>query len=209
MGGRLETGSVDDPEDVEHGNAAHGVVAPFVGRLDQSTNETSDDHNQVKEDGDEDGREGKAGNEENLEEKERGGDGPVNVTSVPDGTGGASTVDLGGAVVGELDADGGSTQVGSHGEVGDGSGGQDGGGEVVEGALTARNLHGPDHGGQASQGHDREDSPEPVGAMSGDVDVSDSGVDGEGLVARSLEQLCGGVHVEKLDGSKVVVEKMN
>lgn len=197
VGGGLETGAVDDPEDVEHGDAAHGVVAPLVGGLDEGADQTGDDHDQVEEDGDKDGGEGKAGDEEDLEEKERSGDGPVDVASVPDGAGGAGAVDLSGAVVGELDTDGGSAEVGGHGEVGDRSGGQNGSREVVESALAAGELERPDHGSEAGSGHDGEDSPEPVGAMGGDVDVSDSRVDAQGLVARSLEQLNRSVHDDR------------
>ncbi|KAI3487065.1 hypothetical protein L1887_49101 [Cichorium endivia] len=197
VGGGLETGAVDDPEDVEHGDAAHGVVAPLVGGLDEGADQTGDDHDQVEEDGDEDGGEGEAGDEEDLEEEERGGDGPVDVASVPDGAGRAGAVNLSGAIVGKLNGNGGSAEVGGHGKVGDRSGGQDGSREVVEGALAAGELERPDHGAEAGSGHYGEDSPEEVGAMGGDVDVSDSRVDAQGLVARSLEELNRSVHDDR------------
>lgn len=199
VGSRLETGTVDDPEDVEHGNATHCVVTPLVVRDDEGTNETGDDHNKVEEDGDEDGGEGKTGNEEDFEKKEGSGDGPVDVTSVPDLTGGVKAVDEVTVVVAELDTDGGGTKVGSEREVGNRGSGQDGSREVVEGTLTTVDLERPDHGTETGRSHDGEDGPEEIGTMLGDVDVGIRGVDSDSLVTSSLDELEGVGGAEHLE----------
>jgi hypothetical protein len=69
-------------EDVEEGDAAEGEVAPLVAGADESAGETGDDHDFVDEDDEEDRGPGHAGGEEQVGEKQRGGDDPVNVSEV-------------------------------------------------------------------------------------------------------------------------------
>jgi hypothetical protein len=71
----------------------------------------------------------------------------------------------------ELDGDRSITQVGCHGEVG--NGGNEGGGrsDVVEDALFTRDHEARSNESDRRGGHDTSDSPVPVRAMGGDVDV--------------------------------------
>lgn len=111
--GGLTAGDVEDPEDVEHGGTAEDVVSPLVGGSDEGADETGDDHEDVEEDGDEDRAQGKTGDEEDLEKKERSGDCPVDVARVPDRTGGQFPVDVfGSEVADEFDFDGRGTKIG-------------------------------------------------------------------------------------------------
>lgn len=50
----------------------------------QGGNETSEDHDEVGEDGDEDFTDWEASQESQVEEEQRGGDGPVNVSGHKD-----------------------------------------------------------------------------------------------------------------------------
>jgi hypothetical protein len=70
-----------------------------------------------------------------------------------------------------LDLDGGSSEVGSHGEVSDGSSEANGGGEFVESTLTDGASEGETEEDEGGEEHNREDGPQPVRGMSSDVDV--------------------------------------
>jgi hypothetical protein len=128
---------VPDNEDV--GNAGNGVPAPLLGSalLAESSEQTSEDHDEISDDGHDDVSTRHASQKTEIEEQEGSGQGPVNVTGPED-----LAVHLVEGVwdVVVLLADGdlldGDTVAGGHGEVGerseDGDHGSDG---VVEALL--------------------------------------------------------------------------
>lgn len=70
-------GDPDDvPDDKEEGNHAERPVPPLVAGDDQSTNETSDDHDLVNNNGPEDGRPGQTGGQEQIHQEQWCGDDP-------------------------------------------------------------------------------------------------------------------------------------
>ena len=124
------------PDDDEVGNASHGVPAPLLRGTfcAVGSEETGQDHDDIGDNSHEDVSTVHAGEKSKVEEEERGGDGPVNVTSEED-----LAVDVVEGVVdvlvlfSDLDVVPADTVAGGHGEVGDGSGdGDDGGDDVVE-----------------------------------------------------------------------------
>lgn len=74
---RDSSGTREDPPDVEEGDTSKGEVTPFVGRLNKTSNETGDDHDQVEEDQGDDVGEGKTGGEDQGEEQGGGSNDPV------------------------------------------------------------------------------------------------------------------------------------
>ena len=68
--------------DVEQSGAAKSEVAPLVAGADEGAGETGDNHDFVDEDDEEDRGPGHAGGEEQVGEKERGGDDPVDVSKL-------------------------------------------------------------------------------------------------------------------------------
>lgn len=173
--GRLVTGTEDtsrrsgrsseNPPDVEEGDTSEDEETPLVLGLDETTDKTSDDHDNVEEDKGDDVGKGEAGGEDKGEEQSRGGDEPVDVPNVPklsEGTGLESHVP-------ELGRDAGVAKVGGHGEVSDRSGGQDHDSKLVEDTLSSGNSGHPDEDDEIGERHDTEDGPEPVGASHGDV----------------------------------------
>lgn len=119
-------------EDVEESDAAKGEVSPLVGGRGECSDETGDDHDLVDENYEEGGGPWHPRGEEQVHEKQRGSDDPVDVSDVVDLT--EVAANLGVAAL-ELDGDGGPTQVGGHGEVGNGSDHGDAGGDVVENTI--------------------------------------------------------------------------
>jgi len=117
QGNRSVSRPQKDEPDVDESGASESKVTPLVRADDETSDETSDDHDKVKEDQGDDVREGQSGGEDQLEQEARGGNDPVDVPHVPELTGEADVV--------ELDVDGSSTEVRGHGEVGDRGGGQD------------------------------------------------------------------------------------
>jgi hypothetical protein len=123
---------VPDNEDV--GNAGNGVPAPLLGStlLTESSEETSQDHDQIGNNGHEDVSTGHASKETEIEEQKRSGQAPVNVACPED-----LAVDLvegvGDMVVLLADDDllDGDTMSSGHGEVGEGSEDSDHGGDGV------------------------------------------------------------------------------
>jgi hypothetical protein len=99
-----------DEPDVDESGTSESKVTPLVRADDETSNETSDDHDKVKEDQGDNIRERESGGEDQLEQEARGGDDPVDVPDVPELTGEADVV--------ELDEDGSGTKVRSHREVG-------------------------------------------------------------------------------------------
>ena len=68
-------------DDVEQRGAAEGEIAPLVAGSDESAGKTSDDHDLVDEDSEENGRPGHAGGEKQVGEQKRSGDDPVDVAN--------------------------------------------------------------------------------------------------------------------------------
>lgn len=119
-GGRSSSWADENPPDVEQSGATKGEETPFVGRLDEGTDKTGDNHDKVEEDEGDNVREWETGGENKGEEQSWGGDDPVDVSSVPDLPVDASWETLRSPLGGNV----GEAEVGSHGEVGNGSSGQ-------------------------------------------------------------------------------------
>lgn len=74
-----------DVDDDEIGNAAHSIVSPLLSVAGTvSSKETSEDHDQVSNDSDEEIRSIDASKETEIKEKERGGQGPIDVSGPED-----------------------------------------------------------------------------------------------------------------------------
>lgn len=124
------------PDNNKVGNAGNGVPAPLLGGLLRAERgeETSENHDDVGNNGDQDVGTGKTSEQRKVEEQKRGGDGPVDVTGPVDL---AVDVVLGGGNVlvvlllsGVVVAD---TVAAGHGEVGQsGEGDNEGGQDVVQ-----------------------------------------------------------------------------
>lgn len=168
------------PDNDEVGNAGNGVPAPLLGGLlrAEGSEETSENHDDVCNNGDQDVGTGKTSEQRKVEEQKRSGDGPVNVTGPVDlavdvvlGGGNVLVVLLlGGVVVADAVAAG-------HGEVrqsgeGDNEGGQDvvqtlGLGYVLvvvrvqgrERGIYLRDVPGHDGEDEHGDGHDNSDNP--------------------------------------------------
>lgn len=145
LGGGGVAAVVDElPDNDEVGNAGNGVPTPLLGSLLRAERgeETSENHDDVGNNGDQDVGTGKTSEQRKVEKQERGGDGPVNVTSPVDlavdvvlGGGNVLVVLLlGGVVVADTVAAG-------HGEVGQsGKGDNEGGQDVVQTLGLGRAL---------------------------------------------------------------------
>ena len=118
-------------EDVEEGEHAEGPVAPLVGRLGEGANETSDDHDLIGQNGDENGGSRDASGQEEVEQEKRGGDKPVEIAYVED-LASTSSGDVDTVGAGELDLNRDLTEASAHTEVGNGSNQGDGGSDIVE-----------------------------------------------------------------------------
>jgi len=151
----LPCGTEENPPNVDQSNHTECEQAPLVRRWDQGTNETSDDHDNVKEDDSEDIRKGKTSTQEDLEEESRSSDSPVNVSDIPNGPSGTGreldTV--------EFNRDVGTAKSRCHAEVCDRSSDENDDTELVEDSLTLGNHLGPDDHDQSGQKHDCEGSP--------------------------------------------------
>ncbi len=132
--GGLTTVDGELVDDDQVGNASHGVPAP-LGRLvdGESSEETGEDHDDVRHDGDEDAGTIHAGQEAEVEQQERGGDTPVNIAGPVDLTV-DDVVGVWEVLLGVLDGDLvlADTITDSHGIVGDGGEGSDEGSQDVE-----------------------------------------------------------------------------
>jgi hypothetical protein len=135
LGGSVGTtvqGKVPDDEDV--GNAGNGVPAPLLGGtlLAESSKETGQDHDQVGDDGHDDVSTRHASKETEIENEERSGQAPVDVTG-PEHLAVHLGECVGDVVVLLTDGDllDGDTVAGGHGEVREGSEDGDRGGDGV------------------------------------------------------------------------------
>jgi hypothetical protein len=160
----------EDPDDVEESKAAEGEVTPLVGATDESTNETSDNHDFIDENDEEDSGPGKGGGQHQVEEKQRGSDEPIDVADVEDLT--VDTANLSHVGSAELNIDGGPAKVGSHGKVGNSGDHSDGSSHVVEDTVLTGLGHTETQEDKGRSGHDGADSPVPVGTANGDGDIS-------------------------------------
>lgn len=109
-------------------------VWPLVDALDESTNQTSDNHDFVDENNPENGRPWHTSSEQQVHEQKWCGDEPINVAGIEDGAVGATND---GVVAVELDTNGGEAKVGTHGEVGNGSNKDNSRCDVVEETVAA------------------------------------------------------------------------
>ena len=119
------------------GNATHGIVSPLLTALvSESSKETSHDHDQISNDGDENVGTTQSGEEGKIEEQEWGRDTPVDVTS-PVHLAVDVLSGVGSVLVGFLEDDvvEGDAVTGSHGKVRDGSEGGDESSQDVEQAF--------------------------------------------------------------------------
>jgi len=162
--GRGATGNEEHIPDDDEGSATEGEESPLVDGLNKGTDKAGDDHDNIKEDKDEDLREGKTGSESEFEEEEGSSDGPVDVSSVPDGSSRVLNTNVD-PVLSEssstnvFDLDSGSSEVGSHSEVGNRSSEADSSGELVESTLTHGASEGESEKTDGGNEHDSEDSP--------------------------------------------------
>jgi len=122
------------PGDKEEGNTSESEVAPFVGALDECTNETGHNHDLVNQDGVADCWIWETAGQEEIQEQQRSGDKPVDVADIEDLA--HVTRDLRIAAK-ELNMDSGPAKIGSHAEVSNSSNHGDGGSDVVEDASVA------------------------------------------------------------------------
>jgi hypothetical protein len=165
----------ENPDDVEESNAAKDEVAPLVGAADEGTNKTSNDHDFIDENDEEKSGPRHCGGQHQVEEKERGGDEPIDVADVEDLT--VDTADLRHVRSAELNIDGGPAEVGSHREVGNSGDHGDGSGDVVEDTVLTRLGHTQAQEDEGGSSHGSADSPVPVGTANGDGDVRRLAID--------------------------------
>jgi len=127
------------PDDDEVGNAGNGVVSPLarVALATESSKETSQDHDEISNNGEEDVGAVHASKKGEIEKEHGGGDRPVHVTGPVDlavdvlGSVGNVLVLLGDGRVVVRD-----TVTNGHGEVGDGGSHDDDGGDDVVKTLA-------------------------------------------------------------------------
>ena len=118
--GSSQTWTKEHPADIKERSDAKAEVAPLVASPNERTDESADDHDEVKEDGDEKVRKRQRGDQEERGEQKRRRDNPVDVSHVPDATGwtasdAASRVSP--ASVYEFDRDRGTSEIGGQSEV--------------------------------------------------------------------------------------------
>jgi len=197
----VATGLPDElVDDVEESEAGKDEVSPLVRRLDECTNKTSDDHDLVDKNHEEDGWPWHAGGEEQVEKQERSGDEPVDVTDVEDLAVDASND----TAANEFDIDWSPSEVGAHGEIGDGSDHGDTSGDVVEDTVLTRLGQRKADEGEGSHSHDCAHSPVPVRAVGGDCSDSSLAVLGVGYrvsvcnLIKFITQEERTVHVERV-----------
>lgn len=121
----------------EEGGSAEGEVPPFVGRLRQGANQSADNHDLVRENGDQDGGPGKPGGQEKVCEKQWRRYKPVDVPNVehlsrPGTSNGRA------AWPDEFGLDRGLSKIRSHGPIGNAGDSGDSSGDVVEQAMGFR-----------------------------------------------------------------------
>lgn len=164
-----------DPDDVEESDAAEDEVSPLVGAANKGTNETSNNHDFVNEDDEEKSGPRHGSGQHQVEEKQRGGDEPIDVADIEDLT--VDTANLSHARSLEFNIDRGPAEVGSHGEVGNSGDHSDGSSDVVKNTVLARLGHAETQEDEGRGGHDSAHSPVPIGTADGDGDVRGLAID--------------------------------
>jgi len=125
----------DGVGDKEESRTTENEEAPLVAGLNQSTDETSDNHDLIHDDDVEDGGPRHSAREEKVQEQQRSGEKPVDISNVEDLADYPSDLGIGTT---ELDGNCSPTKVAAQGEVGNGSDEVDQGAKIEEDALLAR-----------------------------------------------------------------------
>lgn len=158
----VAAGQGDVPDDKDVGDARDGVPAPLLAALLGSVGgkQTGQDHDEIGADGHDGVGTVDAGEQAEVEQQERGGDGPVDVAGVVcltadlvDGVGNLAVAVLHGGAV-QVDA----VAVG-HAEVGQRGGDGDHGGDIV--VETLRDGDVPGEEGEEARSHDHDDEDDP------------------------------------------------
>lgn len=184
--GRLTAGKVEHVKDVQHGHAAKRVQAPLVRRTDQGADEAGDDHDEIGKDGDHHVRKWQACDQQQFEQEQGRGDGPVDVACVPDRSG--DRLDARIVATDILDRDGNSAKVTCHAKVGHTGCCSDHHAEMMKGTLTVFDAElGPNANADGGQGHDRKHHPEKVGGRCRNVNRRHGRIDVQRLVAGTTE----------------------
>jgi hypothetical protein len=139
-------------DDVDESKVAESEVSPLVLGGDECANKTGDNHDLIDDDGPQDARPWHSSGEHEVGQEQRGGDDPVDVANIVDRT----VVSTNHWVVAlELYFDGSETEVGAHGEVGNGGNEDDSSCEVVENAVATLLAHTQTDENEARDGHGR------------------------------------------------------
>jgi hypothetical protein len=125
-------------DNVYEREAAEDEVSPLVIGNDERANKTSHNHDLVNNDGPKDSRPWHSGGEQEIEKEERGGNEPINVSSIVDGPVGSSHNGVAALV---LDANGSEAKVGAHSKVCNGSDEDYSSSDVVEDAIATVLAH--------------------------------------------------------------------
>jgi hypothetical protein len=161
-------------DNVDECKTAESEVSPLVPGLDESSNQTGDNHNLVDNDGPENGGPWHTGGKEEIGKKKRSGNEPIDVANVVDRTV-VTTNDRVITVV--LDSNGCETEVGTHGEIGNGGNEDNSSGDVVEDAVATLLAHAEPNEDEARDGHGRANGEVEVRAMGCDGNVSSAAID--------------------------------
>lgn len=155
----------EDVDNIEKSNATESEVAPLVGALDEGTYKASYDHNFIDKNDEKGSRPWHASSQEEIHQKKRSSDEPINVADVED-----LAVDTTNNRIAslELDVDGSPAKVGGHGKVSDGGDQSDGSGDVVEDAVLTRLGNTKTKEDKSSSSHAGADSPVPIGTTYSD-----------------------------------------
>jgi len=173
--GGLHSAGEQHPPDGEETNTRDGKEGPpgslarGVPGRNGSTEETSDDHENVKEDDQHSVRWRETSEDSEGDEEERRGEQPVNVSGVVD----LSVVDVVAGLLGSVDRNVCDTESGGHGEVRDHCDGENEGGEPVEEPGTFLNSLGDDEDTDQTDGEDGKHDPEGRVAWVGGMEESD------------------------------------
>lgn len=130
---------VDDKEEGEH---AEDPVAPLVGSLGESTDETSHDHDLISQNSDSDSGPWNTSSKEKIREQQWCGNEPIDVTDVEDLTSASATHN---SAANKLSLDGHLAQIRSHRPVGNAGNSSNSGGNVVEETVRLGLGHGHTH----------------------------------------------------------------
>ena len=119
-------------EDCQHSETPESVEAELISCLDESADETGNDHDFVEEDNIRDGWPWKSSCQHQVEKEKWCGDDPIDVSGVEDGAIDACNDWI---IADELDIDRCPAQIATHGEVGDAGGHVECSGEVKEDSV--------------------------------------------------------------------------